>query len=280
MNCPLCKSEAKNAFTAMGFQLLDCASCGHRFADVPAGEAHVAATYGDEYFSGGGAGYPDYLSEAELLRQRGLMYAKKVAKFARTGRMLDVGAAAGFILKGFEEAGWTGMGLEPNEAMCRYGREQLGLTLRGGSLENFALKTFAADENFDLISMIQVAAHFYDPRGAFAAAAKLLKRDGLLLVETWDRDSFTARVLGKNWHEYSPPSVLHWYSRQGLDNFLRQFGLARVAGGRPAKWISGAHARSLLEYRLGRSFLLSLIPTKLSFPYPAEDLFWALYRKR
>lgn len=275
MLCPLCKSESKFAFEAKGFPLRDCLKCGHRFAGISADEQHVSSIYDDSYFNGGGAGYTDYFAEGEMLRKRGQMYAKKIEKFAKAGKMLDVGAAAGFILQGFTDENWSGIGLEPNGSMAKFGSEKLGLDVRQGSLESF--KT---DEKFDLISMIQVVAHFYDPRTAFETAANLLKEDGLLLIESWNRESFSARIFGKNWHEYSPPSVLQWFSLNGLTKFLKEFGFEKLAHGRPSKKISGEHAKSLLKYRLGDNPLLKLIPSKINFPYPSEDLFWALYQKK
>lgn len=275
MNCPLCQSESKFAFEAKGFALRDCLACAHRFTELAADEEHVSKIYDDSYFNGGGAGYSDYLAEGEMLKMRGQMYARKLEKhISQKGKILDVGAAAGFLLKGLTEMGWQGVGLEPNAEMARTGREKLGLDIRQGSLE-----TFESDEKFDLVSMIQVAAHFYAPREAFRKAADLLNENGLLLVETWNRESVSARIFGKNWHEYSPPSVLQFFSEKGLTAFLKSFGFEKIDGGRPSKKISGAHAKSLLKYRLGDNFLLKLIPDKLNFPYPSEDLFWALYRK-
>ncbi len=276
MNCPLCQSESKFAFKAKGFALRDCVKCRHRFAEIAADENHVAATYDDSYFSGGGAGYADYLAEGEMLKKRGRMYARELAKYsAAKGKILDVGAAAGFILQGFIEEGWQGTGLEPNLKIAGAGREKFGLDIRQGALESFE-----PDEKFALVSMIQVAAHFYAPAAAFQKAADLLNENGFLLVETWNRESISARAFGKNWHEYSPPSVLQWFSEKGLTAFLKDFGFEKIARGRPPKKISGAHAKSLLKYRLGDNFLLKLIPDRLNFPYPSEDLFWALYRKR
>lgn len=276
MLCPLCRSESKFAFEAKGFALRDCLQCTHRFTALAADETHVAAVYDDSYFAGGGAGYADYLAEGEMLRRRGRMYAQKLEKFAAAkGTMLDVGAAAGFLLKGFADEGWRGVGLEPNAEMARFGREKLNVEMRQGSLESFQ-----TDEKFDLISMIQVVAHFYDPRAAFRKAFELLNENGSLLIETWNRDSLSARIFGRGWHEYSPPSVLQFYSEKGLTAFLKTVGFEKQAGGRPSKKISGAHAKSLLKYRLGENFLLRLIPDKLNFPYPSEDLFWALYRKK
>lgn len=276
MNCPLCHSESKFAFAAKGFDLRDCVKCSHRFTAISADENHVANIYGDEYFSGGGAGYSDYLQEAEMLEKRGAMYAKIVKKYsAKKGKMLDVGAAAGFLLKGFAAENWNGIGLEPNAEMAKFGRESLNLEIKQGSLESFETA-----EKFDLISMIQVAAHFYNPQAAFKKACSLLNENGFLLVETWNRDSLSARIFGKNWHEYSPPSVLQFYSEKGLTQFLETVGFEKIARGRPSKKISGAHAKSLLKYRLGDVFLLKIIPDKLNFPYPSEDLFWALYQKK
>ena len=273
MPCPLCGSPSEFAFVAKGVDVLDCTACGHRFAGIDADEQHVESVYADEYFVGGGAGYTDYASEAEMLRRRGKDYAGKIARYAKPGRILDVGAAAGYILEGFTESGWSGTGLEPNAAMADLGCER-GLDIRRGSLESFSGK-----EQFDLISMIQVAAHFYDPRAAFKKAHSLLRPGGLLLIETWDRGSVSARIFGKNWHEYSPPSVLNWFTKEGLNTFLSRGGFTRIDGGRPSKKISGGHVRSLLKYRLGDNFLLKLIPERVNFPYPSEDLFWALYKK-
>ena len=275
MNCPLCQSESKFAFESKGFALRDCVKCSHRFAEIAADETHVAEIYDDSYFSGGGAGYSDYLTEAEMLKNRGRMYAEKLEKYtSKKGKVLDVGAAAGFILQGFIDAGWNGKGLEPNAEMAKTGREKYNLDIAQGSLESFE-----TNEKFDLISMIQVAAHFYAPATAFQKASELLDENGFLLIETWNRASVSARIFGKNWHEYSPPSVLQWFSLDGLTNFLKDFNFEKVAHGRPSKKISGAHAKSLLKYRLGENFLLTLIPDNFNFPYPSEDLFWAIYRK-
>jgi hypothetical protein len=80
--------------------------------------------------------------------------------------------------------------------------------------------------------------------------------------------------------------VLHWFSPEGLRSLAAQFGFREIARGRPSKWIGVGHAKSLLRYRLGgtragRLFVgaVGLIPDALAVPYPAEDLFWALYQK-
>jgi SAM-dependent methyltransferase len=197
------------------------------------------------------------------------------------GLVLDIGSAAGFILKGFQERGWSGCGIEPNPRMAEYASTQLGLDVEVGTLEQFQ-----SSERYDLISMIQVVAHFYDLRKALQVAMEITRPAGFWLVETWDRESLMARVLGKHWHEYSPPSVLHWFSPEGLKRLAGQFGFSEVARGRPSKRLNGAHVKSLLGYKLQSSRLgeltaglLDVIPDHLAIPYPAYDLFWILFQK-
>lgn len=264
-----------------GYGILDCQSCGFRFADLAAPVSHTRETYGDGYFQGGGAGYSDYLGEAQLLREHGRWYARRLARFIPTGTMLDVGAAAGFVLQGFLDGGWQGEGLEPNAAMAAYARRELGLHVQVGDLESLA-----ADRQFDLVSMIQVVAHFADVRQALSAAAKSTRPGGHWLIETWNKDSLTARLFGRHWHEYSPPSVLRWFAPQTLAALAGQFGFREVARGRPSKWLNGGHAKSLLQYKLTGLPLgklaaapLKLLPQRLSLPYPGDDLFWMLLKK-
>lgn len=281
MTCPICHGPMRRLFTHQGHWILGCEACRHRAAELAPCAYHVERIYDDQYFQGGGAGYTDYLSEARILRAHGQKYGDLLARYMTPGTLLDVGAAAGFVLKGFLDQGWRGEGIEPNPRMAEYARTHLGLHVATGALEQFE-----GERQYDLVSMIQVVAHFVDPRRALQVAAEKTRAGGCWLIETWNRESWTARAFGKHWHEYSPPSVLHWFSPEGLGRLAGQLGFREIARGRPAKWIEGAHAKSLLRYRLEGSRLgqlvagaVGLIPDRISIPYPAEDLFWALYRK-
>lgn len=281
MRCPLCGGATHGLFRHQRYWIRGCVDCGHRAAEIDAPADHVARVYDDQYFTGGDAGYADYLGEARILTAHGRRYGQMLARYTRPGEVLDVGAAAGFVLKGFTEAGWRGAGVEPNAAMAEHARTRLGLDVATGTFEEFS-----PQRQYDLISMIQVMPHFVDPVAAVRRAAELTRDGGLLLVETWDRESLTARVFGRHWHEYSPPSVLHWFSREGLAGLAARCGFRAVAQGRPTKRIGAAHAFSLLRYRfagtpLERFFagLSRAVSDRLAIPYPAEDLFWALFQK-
>lgn len=282
MNCPICQANTKRLFAAHGYWIRGCENCRHQCAEIATDASHTAQIYADDYFQGGGAGYPDYLGEARILRNHGRRYGKLLARYMQPGKMLDVGAAAGFVLQGFTDCGWIGKGIEPNPTMAAYARNELQLAVNAGALENLP-----ADEQFDLVSLIQVIAHFADLRAALQKAADVTKPGGYWLIETWNRESFAARMFGQNWHEYSPPSVLHWFAPDGLRQLAAQYGMQEIKRGRPSKWINGGHAKSLLQYKLASlplgkqaGKLLNVLPEYLPLPYLADDLFWLLLQKR
>jgi SAM-dependent methyltransferase len=272
--CPSCDDRnSRVVFESHGFPILHCARCAHRFTPVADGEAHVAEVYSDRYFTEGGAGYTDYFSEHALLTASGRHYGEVLAGYVSPGRVLDVGSAAGFILKGMTEAGWRGSGLEPNPRMAAHAREHVGVDVEVGTLERAAVR-----EPVDAVSMVQVIGHFFDLRRALSAAAAATRPGGLWLIEAWDYDSIPARLLGSRWHEYSPPSVVHWFTRQSLARTVGRFGFREVGHGRPRKRIALSHAKSLLAYKAPR--LAKLVPSVgLSLPYPAFDVFYGVYRK-
>jgi 2-polyprenyl-3-methyl-5-hydroxy-6-metoxy-1,4-benzoquinol methylase len=281
-SCPLCGQSSQRWIQQYGYWIRDCYGCGHRFTELQANLGHVTAVYGDNYFNGGGAGYPNYVAEAHLLRQHGYRYAKLLKRYMQPGRMLDVGTAAGFVLQGFCDGGWQGQGIEPNPAMADYAQQALNLRVCVGTLEQLE-----GTETFKLVTMIQVVAHFFDLQQAFAAASQHTQSGGFWLIETWNYKSWIARLLSAHWHEYSPPSVLHWFSPSRLAQFAAQYGFKEIDRGRPAKFVSGAHAKSLLHYKLKQlpaaEVLLkaiATIPDHWLIPYPAEDLFWMLLQKQ
>jgi 2-polyprenyl-3-methyl-5-hydroxy-6-metoxy-1,4-benzoquinol methylase len=279
--CPLCGGPSRRRFARRGFWIRDCEACRHRFAELVARDDHVQRTYDDAYFLHGGAGYAGYLNEERGIRARGRWYGRLLARYTTPGTVLDVGCAAGFWLQGLVEAGWKGRGIEPNATMAEHARLRLGLDVETGTLEQLQ-----GSERFDLVSMIQVVAHFTDVQGALRSAAALIRPAGHLLVETWNRESWTARCLGRHWHEYNPPSVLHWFAPESLRRLGERLGLSEIARGRPRKRISGRHAKSLLRHQLGGTpagrvlaRALGVVPDGLPLPYPADDLFWMLLRR-
>jgi SAM-dependent methyltransferase len=274
-----CSAPKKLFLLKDGFQIVNCETCGHRNTAINNIQHHVQEVYGDEYFFEGKQGYPNYLLQKELLLQYGKNYATIMAKYTKPGLMLDVGCAAGFILNGFKEAGWHCEGVEPNNTMASYGRKEMKLNITTGDLESFT-----TNNKFDLVNLTQVIGHFTDVDKAIKNIVSILKKDGFVLVESWDMDSNMAKLMGKYWHEYSPPSVINWFSDNTMNQLFNYYGFELVAKGRPSKKIQLKHAFSLLDETLPNIFLkkkllnfLSNLFGKYKVIYPSFDVKWYLF---
>ncbi len=281
MICQVCGGTSKRLFQKYAYWICECTQCKHRFCDFEPSPDHVDRVYSDAYFFEGKDGYPNYLGEENLLIAHGERYGRLLARYMKPGRVLDIGAAAGFILKGLQSTGWQGVGIEPNARMAAYAAECLGLDVRAGSLEQCEV-----NETFDLVTMIQVIGHFYDLESALVKAARVTRPGGYWLIESWNKDSLVAQLFGKNWHEYSPHSVLRWFGPADLNRAAAKFGFVPIARGRPNKQINLDHIESLLSYKLSHpavktivSRAFGLFPKHMTVPYPSFDLFWVLYQK-
>ena len=107
-----------------------------------------------------------------------------------------------------------------------------------------------------------------------------------MLVESWDMASWYAKILGKNWHEYSPPTVLHWFSKATLKNLFLQHGFIPLKTGKPSKKISLKHAVSLLKEKYTSNAMNKIFNTiensikkDIKIIYPPLDIFWMLFKK-
>ena len=264
-----------------GYTIFECKQCGHRFLEIEDYENHVESIYSDKYFSEGGQGYPNYLEQKDILIKYGKNYAKILSRYRTPGKVLDVGCAAGFILKGYEESGWEAYGIEPNTTMVEYGRENLNLNIDKGDLE-----TFKTEERFDLISLIQVIGHLHDLDKSLKLVRQLLNDDGYVIVESWDMNSLSAKVMGKHWHEYSPPSVVNWFSDTTIQHLFTNNGFKLISSGRPLKKVSIQHGISLFKETTPNFLLKNRVLNfltknmgKYALPYPPIDLKWYLFQK-
>lgn len=281
--CTICHGNLLEAFKVNDYHIWECQKCSHRMTRPRDASNHVEEIYTDDYFLRGGAGYPDYLFESKILTQQGERYAHLMKIFfPLPGTLLDVGCSAGFVMQGFKKNEWKVIGVEPNKLMADFARENYGFEVHNSSIERISM-----NQQFDLICLIQVMAHFVDPDQVLKKISSLIKPGGYVLVETWNFQSCLAKLWGKNWHEYSPPTVLHWFNPQSLDILFHNHNFKKVSSGRPKKKISWSHAKSLLAYKYGQNKIANgilkvcnLIPDNLTLLYPSWDLFYTVYCRR
>jgi 2-polyprenyl-3-methyl-5-hydroxy-6-metoxy-1,4-benzoquinol methylase len=227
--CGLCGSAERDLeFQDGPFSVVTCRACGLTYV-TPRLVDHslIEEVYDEGYWSSQAAkdrGYTDYRSDAPLYLRT---YRKRLAvverHFARPGRVLDVGCAAGYFLAVMQERGWQVTGLEPSDAIRPQAEQRLGpANVHAGLLGTVDLPP----RSFDLISFWDVIEHIPDVRGALRTAAGLLAPGGKLLIETQNVRSRAARWLGPSWQHYKHAEHIYHFHPQTLERLLRETGFA------------------------------------------------------
>jgi 2-polyprenyl-3-methyl-5-hydroxy-6-metoxy-1,4-benzoquinol methylase len=100
---------------------------------------------------------------------------------ANSRRLLDVGCGAGTFLSDARDAGWAVSGLEINPKFPEFCRNELGLDdVKVGMISDPPF----AEASFDVVTMLDVLEHMYNPVLSVKQCARLLKPGGIFVVKS------------------------------------------------------------------------------------------------
>jgi 2-polyprenyl-3-methyl-5-hydroxy-6-metoxy-1,4-benzoquinol methylase len=218
-----------------------CAGCGLVFVSPRIASERVAEIYGESYWRSPAAkhyGYTDYRKDAPLWlrtyrRRLGVLRPWLVAG----GRVLDVGCAAGFFLEVMRDEGFDTWGLEISSAIAEEARRRLGDDrIHVGRLEDAPY----APGQFDLITFWDVVEHLPNPIDALCRARRLLKPNGMLLLETQNVESRFARLMGRRWQHFKQAEHLYHFSPSTAARLVEaaDFAQEHVTARRAGKYVS------------------------------------------
>jgi SAM-dependent methyltransferase len=118
------------------------------------------------------------------LERRSRLYARHhlgiLGKFVREGRLLEIGAGAGYFLAEARKRGYEPYAIEFNAAQAEFMRSDLGIPCEQTPLGPASF----GGKAFDVIYHCDVMSHFYDPVGEFRRMRAALRPGGWLIFET------------------------------------------------------------------------------------------------
>jgi SAM-dependent methyltransferase len=186
-SCLVCGSTtAEPVGVRDGLSLHRCGSCGFIFPNPRIAEDQLGALYGAKYWDehqrvNGLAAIRDrMLFDYHFALTRLFM----IKAFRSSGRFLDIGCAAGALVRRAQEFGYKSCGLEIDPQITAVGREFFGIKIFTGRIETVRLWR----RSFDIVTMYDVFEHLYDPDRALRRVHDILARRGLLVIETFHTD--------------------------------------------------------------------------------------------
>ncbi len=202
-------------------QVVKCKNCGLIYINPRLKPGKIISGYSE-------AVDEVYVSQSEGRMQSFRHVVDKITKeFGRKGKFLDVGCAAGFLLAAAKEKGWDVHGVEPSKWLGSYGSKRFGIDIDAGTLEE---QKYAA-KSFDVVCMFDVLEHVPDPAATLLECKRILKDDGMLVVNYPNIGSLWARAAGKKWW-FLLSVHLTYFTPKTIKKMLEKTGFAETSASR------------------------------------------------
>ncbi len=183
--------------------------------------AELGSLYGSEsYRTASGARFHKLLERIIFLCR--LRRGRRIERYIRKGRILDIGCGRGLFLALMRTGGWDVAGTEFNAETASYAAGAYNLEVKSGDPSEWDFP----GESFDVITIHHALEHVRNPAEMIGACRRLLKKNGLLVAAVPNIASLQA-VFGKRaWFHLDVPYHLYHFSEAGLAGLLRKHSFA------------------------------------------------------
>jgi SAM-dependent methyltransferase len=135
------------------------------------------------------------------------------------GMFLDIGSAQTKLLKQFRNNGWKVTAVEPGHHATLIERE-VGCEVIQSLFEHAKF-----DQQFDIISALDVLEHSSNPISFLSQIEKVLSSEGIALFRFPNATSLRRFLHGENWEMILPLGHLHYFSPRSFDTACWHAGL-------------------------------------------------------
>lgn len=225
-NCIFCSNDEVNFQFPIEDQFGDnyegyrCQKCSTFFLHPQPTPNQLAKAYDSSYYGDGQSKFSPLVEKViDYFRKRN---AQKMARlFGGSGKLVDVGCGNGNFLHYLGQAGdFELIGIEPEGVSADRAEKHREIQLIRGFLEVDTL----ASNSIDALTLIHVFEHLPNPRQSLDIIQTILKKDGTLLIEIPNIDSWQAKLFKGNWLHLDPPRHLNLMSPKVLINELETRG--------------------------------------------------------
>lgn len=199
--------------------------------------------YQQGYFNGQEScgAYVDYGKDKPLVTRNMRAVLSRLPK--KSGKLLDVGCAYGYLVELALQRGFDAYGMDASDYAVSQAAPLIQKRLRVGTLTTVSYP----EHSFDVITLFDVIEHFSDPIADLKRLRSYLKPDGCIVITTGDTNSFLAKILRKRWTFYIPPQHLFFFHKKTLVTVLHRAGFTPVHAFRIGKWVSLSYALHLAK---------------------------------
>lgn len=150
------------------------------------------------------------------LYSKGLSLITK--SFPVLGSILDVGCSTGIFLDIAKSRGWQTFGLELNKKEAKIAR------VKNHLIKEEMINSVRFDKKFDVITLWDVFEHIKDGAQFLNEAKKLLKKDGIIFIQSPSRDALAAKIMQSDCNMFDGLEHVNLYGIESLTMLAKSAG--------------------------------------------------------
>lgn len=242
--CYICSSKKSHKVASVfGLNYLMCEKCNHVYTDRRLDDEGLIKYYTED---------PDYFNNPytrkNILNLRDQIFKPKinfVKKFSKGKNWLDIGSGDGTAVSSAKSSGFNATGIEISKTGRTFAKKHRKIDLFNGTLSDFSEQN---KTKWDIVSFFGVIEHIPDPVGVLKEANKLLKKNGLALIEVPNYECFSTyfQKLTKTPDRHlTIPGHIMLYTKKSAEYLFKKNGFQPIA-----TWYYGMDAIELLKYMI------------------------------
>jgi 2-polyprenyl-3-methyl-5-hydroxy-6-metoxy-1,4-benzoquinol methylase len=201
------------------FSIWRCSSCGLLFNSPRLNDAQIAKMYDSNY-------YFFNRSDSDEFRRIADVYLRTVALVADTvseNKAIEIGSAKGYLLALLKHLHWTVQGIELSASAAEYAQSRFGVPTFTGTVGEYSESSQSAAA--PLVLAIDVLEHIPNPADFIGSVNKIIKKNGVLIIDTPNGSSFNIGIKGVSWKGFNPFHI-YFFSRNNLEQLLTKMNFA------------------------------------------------------
>lgn len=219
INCNLCKSNDYMLWAKKeGFNIVKCNRCNLIYVNPRLNAEGLRQVYGQDYFK-----LRTNKEDSLKREQMYLIEIKDLERIKKKGKILDVGCGGGFFLNSLGDS-WEKYGVEINDISAKFGRQNFGLNIKTDKLTDAKFES----DYFDVVNIRGVIEHLPDPMAALKETYRILKKGGIVAINTPNIDSLCGKLYREKSRLVAPKYHIYYFSTRTISRMLAEAGFSII----------------------------------------------------
>lgn len=274
--CIICKSVQQKIFSYKKFTYYKCIVC-KLVSTYPLPTNQIIKKHYTKQFRKG-----NYKLLKDFSAQYNIIYLdfierlekelQKNNKLLNNIKVLDIGCFTGNFLILMNKKGADVYGIELQKKAVELANKKLP----GKIYEIDVMEGKFPPHKYDVITLLGVIEHVKDPLLLIDKSSKLLRKGGLLMIQTPNSSSFLAHTLKKFWPPYTPIEHIHIFGTESIKTALKKTGFEIISINPHWKRLPIKYVYEMLQI-FGQEFHNILKPMEILIKKLPNNLFFPFY---